>query len=163
MASLHTDTFQAKGEQNMIKFTKEGKYGCFSNFYLSPLQFDGIAYTCAEAAFQAQKCANKNDRVYFSKLSPSDAKRRGRRIELRRDWEDVKYMAMVGILVCKFENKDLRDILLSTGEAELVENTTGWHDNIWGNCDCSKCTNIKGQNLLGKALMQVRDWYKMEH
>lgn len=69
---------------------------------------------------------------------------------------------MVGVLICKFGNPELRKILLSTGDEELVEDTTSWHDNIWGNCDCPRCRNIPGQNLLGKALMQVRDFYSKD-
>lgn len=64
---------------------------------------------------------------------------------------------MVEVLQAKFsQNPDLQEILKGTGEEELVENTTGWHDNIWGNCECEKCVGKPGKNLLGKALMEVR-------
>ena len=70
---------------------------------------------------------------------------------------------MVDVCYAKFtQNEDLKDILLSTGNEELCENTTGWHDNIWGNCECPKCKDIIGKNLLGKALMEVRDRIKEE-
>lgn len=64
------------------------------------------------------------------------------------------------------KNENLRQILLSTEDEELVEDTTGWHDNIWGDCSCPKCQYIKGRNKLGKILMQVRDEIKtgkMQH
>jgi len=59
----------------------------------------------------------------------------------------------------KFEqNKDIKDLLISTKGYELIEGNN-WHDNIWGDCDCPKCENITGKNLLGKVLMLVRRNY----
>ena len=73
---------------------------------------------------------------------------------LRSDWEDVKFRVMEDILLCKFtQDEHCKQLLLGTGDVVIVENTTRWHDNIWGNCDCSKCQHIDGKNLLGKALM----------
>ena len=64
---------------------------------------------------------------------------------------------MVDVLIAKFsQNVQLLNWLMLTGEEQLLENTTGWHDNTWGDCSCPKCKNITGQNLLGKALMEVR-------
>lgn len=74
---------------------------------------------------------------------------------------------MYKVVYAKFsKNENLRQILLSTEDEELVEDTTGWHDNIWGDCSCPKCQYIKGRNKLGKILMQVRDEIKtgkMQH
>lgn len=55
----------------------------------------------------------------------------------------------------KFKNPELREKLLSTSDAELVEGNT-WHDNVWGNCNCPRCIEIEGQNNLGKTLMKIR-------
>lgn len=146
----------------MIKFSRSnGTYYCFSNFYITSVMFDGIIYGSSEAAWQAQKTLDLEDRKKFATESPSEAKKHGRRVQLRPDWEEVKYDLMVQVLTAKFnQHDDLKQILLLTGDEELIENTTGWHDNIWGNCDCTKCANKVGQNLLGKALMQVRESLK---
>ena len=61
----------------MIKFTKYGRYGCFSNFYNTDVEFSGVHYTSAEAAFQAQKCADDSIKSEFSSLTPAEAKRKG--------------------------------------------------------------------------------------
>ena len=53
------------------------------------------------------------------------------------------------------QNPRLRECLLSTQDAVLVEGNT-WHDNYWGNCRCRKCRRHKGLNRLGRLLMQVR-------
>lgn len=143
----------------MIKFTKtHPKYGCFSNFTNRSVTFDNLTFLSTEAAWQAQKTLDPNIRKEFTQLSPSDAKRKGRHVALRSDWEQVKYQYMVDVLYAKFsQHDDFKKALLSTGTEEIIEDTTGWHDNIWGNCDCPKCAKIVGQNLLGKALMEVRD------
>lgn len=156
-----------------IKFSKTNiKYKCFSNFFNSNVTFDGLTYKNNEAAWQAQKTLDIKQREAFTKLSPSDAKKAGRGklalhdengnnlgcIQLRADWEDIKYQLMVDVCLAKFnQNTELKEILLSTGDEEIIENTTGWHDNIWGNCECDKCIGKTGQNLLGKALMKVRE------
>ena len=141
-----------------IKFSRtNGKYGCFSNFTICNVEFDGATYKNSEAAWQAQKTLDLNERRNFETMNPSEAKRFGRRVHLREDWEDIKYDLMVDVCMAKFtQNPELKEILISTGDEELIENTTGWHDNIWGNCDCERCKNKVGRNLLGKALMEVR-------
>lgn len=146
-----------------IRFKKVSTYGCLSNFTMCHIEFDRISYKSSEAAWQAQKCIHEADRKKFSNLSPSAAKKLGRQVKLRNDWEKVKYQLMIDVCYAKFsQNKDLADVLLSTGEAELIEDTSGWHDNIWGDCRCTKCRNVKGQNLLGKALMEVRERLRKE-
>lgn len=140
-----------------IKFGKKGIYPEFSNFYECDITYGGITYNSSEAAWQAQKTLDEEIRLKFAGYTPVGSKQMGRRVDLRSDWEDVKYQLMVDVCYAKFsQNEDLKKLLLSTKNAELVENTTGWHDNIWGNCDCPKCVNKVGKNLLGKALMEVR-------
>ena len=64
--------------------------------------------------------------------------------------------------IIKTENETLKERLLATGDEYLEEGTTGWHDNIWGNCSCEKCKNIPGENRLGKILMRIREELKNE-
>ncbi len=143
----------------MIKFSRaKNIYGCFSNFYNCLVIYDNLTYKSSEAAWQAQKTLDLEGRKVFINLSPSESKRLGRCIDLRSDWESVKYNLMVEVCYAKFsQHSELKEILLSTGDEELIEDTTGWHDNIWGNCECPKCIDKIGQNLLGKALMEVRE------
>ena len=146
----------------MIKFSRtSGKYGCFSNFYPCKVEFEGLVYGNSEAAWQSLKALDLDVRRRFTTYTASGSKKMGRRVHLRPDWEDVKYDLMVDVCLAKFgQNEDLKQVLLSTGNEELVENTTGWHNNIWGNCECPRCASKEGKNLLGKALMQVRDMLK---
>ena len=83
----------------------------------------------------------------------------GRHCTIRKDWEEVKEQVMYKALVEKFSIPELQKALLATGDEELIEGNY-WHDNTWGDCYCDRCKDIKGQNLLGKLLMQVRDELK---
>ena len=140
-----------------IRFKKEHPiYKCFSNFYPIKITYNGLTYQSVEAAWQAQKCMTDEERIQFTRITPSQAKRTGRQVHMRPDWEDIKYQLMVDICTIKCQNPTLSNILKNTGDEILIEDTTGWHDNIWGDCQCDKCKNITGQNLLGKALMEVR-------
>ena len=149
-------------ERNVIKFNRKSmNYYHFSNFYPSPVTIDGITYKNNEGAFQAYKCLQIEQRKEFTNLNGTEAKRLGRSVTMRPDWEDIKDEVMYSIVKNKFIQNDLlRSILLSTGISILVENTTGWHDNYWGECTCPKCVNLEHRNQLGKTLMRVRDELK---
>ena len=127
------------------------EYFFLSNFYETDLDYEGIVYHSSEAAFQAQKCADRARREQFADLSPSQSKHRGREVSLRPDWEQVKVRVMKEIVFAKFsQNEELKEKLLATGNAYLEEGNE-WGDRIWGTVDG------KGQNLLGGILMQVRE------
>lgn len=126
------------------------EYYFLSNFYECPVTYNGLTYKNNEAAFQAQKCINLKDREKFCNLSASESKKLGRRVVLRKDWEDIKIKVMTDIVKAKFEqNEDLQKKLLATEDAYLEEGNT-WGDRIWGT------VNGVGANNLGKILMNVR-------
>ena len=128
-----------------------GKYYFLSNFYEAPITYEGITYQNNEAAFQSAKVLDMSVREKFSILDPSSAKRKGRHVQLRHDWEKVKFDIMYEICKAKFsQNAELKDKLLATGDEYLEEGNT-WGDRIWGT------VNGKGQNNLGKILMRVRE------
>ncbi len=137
---------------NAIKEFK-GDNAFLSNFYVAPVIYEGIRFENSEAAFQAAKCPERMRE--FCGLSPQAAKRLGRRVEMRPDWETVKYDVMYQVCMAKFtQNPDLLEKLLATGDAELVEGNT-WGDKVWGVCDGI------GENNLGKTLMRIRSEQKM--
>ncbi len=126
----------------------KGDYFFLSNFYVAPVVYQGIRFENNEAAFQAAKCPERMRD--FCGLNPQAAKRLGRRVELRPDWEAVKYDVMYQVCKAKFtQNQDLLKKLLATGDAELVEGNT-WGDQVWGVC------KGVGENHLGKTLMRIR-------
>ena len=134
----------------------------FSNYYAAPAEYEGLTFTTGEGAFQAAKTLDIAARRAFVSIDPGAAKGKGRKLELRPDWEDVKYQVMLNVLRSKFHDPVLRKMLLDTRDRLIIEDTTGWHDNVWGDCRCEKCQNIQGMNLLGKALMSLRTSLRME-
>ena len=137
---------------------KNGIYPQFSNYYECTFEYDGIIWRSAEAAFQAQKTMNRSTRELFATYTPGKAKKEGKRVPLRPDWDLVKFGLMYDICLQKFsQNEYLKQLLLSTGAALLVEDTTGWHDNVYGCCNCFKCRDRISMNMLGVILMRVRN------
>ena len=130
-----------------------GEHGFLSNFYSAQVIVDGITYQNAEAAFQAQKTTDRSLQEKFSNLDARAAKRFGRRIQLRPDWNDYRLDAMKLVVKNKFfQNPDLKEQLLSTGDAVLVEGND-WNDRFWG----VDIYTMEGQNHLGNILMDIRN------
>ncbi len=129
----------------------KGKYFFLSNFYNAPVMYEGLLYQNNESAFQSVKVMDIERRKQFCELNPSVAKRKGRNITLRHDWEQIKDKVMEDCVRDKFtRNLDLKQRLLDTGDEELVEGNS-WKDTYWGVC------RGKGKNMLGKILMKVRE------
>lgn len=128
-----------------------GKFDFLSNFYPCFVAYEGQEYGSAERAFQAAKTLNVDERKQFVLCATNvEAKKRGRHVKLRPDWERVKYDVMYDILKSKFSNSYLKQKLLDTGDAYLEEgNNHG--DKIWGT------VKGEGQNNLGKILMKIRE------
>lgn len=132
----------------------DGPYAFLSNFYESPVWVFGHHFKNSEAAFQAAKCLEHMDK--FSGLNPSEAKRLGRNVKIRPDWEDIKYRVMWAVCFAKFlQNQDLREKLICTGTAHLIEGNT-WGDKTWGIC------RGEGKNWLGAILESVRNGFQSD-
>jgi ribA/ribD-fused uncharacterized protein len=129
----------------------EGEYRFLSNFFEAELKWSGRRYPTAEHAYQAAKATNEKDMNFvIRQKTPGAAKRAGQHVTLRKDWEEVKYKIMKEIVKAKFEqNDDLKQLLLRTQDA-YIEEGNDWNDKIWGT------VNGRGQNLMGKILMEVR-------
>lgn len=135
-------------------FSRENFF--LSNFYNAYLDYEGVVFCSTEAAFQAAKTLNIEERKKIARMSPSESKKAGRAVALRSDWESVKDKVMYDVCLAKFTmNESLKERLLATGDEELVEGNK-WHDNYWGNCTCDNCKDTPGRNQLGKTLMMVR-------
>jgi ribA/ribD-fused uncharacterized protein len=136
------------------------EYAFLSNFYPSEIVIlDGMepkTYSTVEHAYQTAKTLDKEEREKIRTAStPGLAKSMGQKCKLRDDWEEVKDKIMLFCLKKKFEIPELKQKLMETGDAHLVEGNT-WHDNHFGVCVCIKCGSV-GKNILGTLLMQVRD------
>jgi ribA/ribD-fused uncharacterized protein len=135
-------------QESINNFSDEFHF--LSNFYYCKVIYDGYEYPSSEHAYM---CAKTNDPVWKDFIrncrTPGQAKRAGRMVPLREDWETVKLEVMENILRAKFSVPSMREMLLLTGDCELVEGNT-WGDKFWGVCDG------EGENHLGKLLMKIR-------
>ncbi len=125
-----------------------------SNFYPCLVYYNGILYPSVEHAYQAQKTTLPSEQLTISKLAtPAQAKKMGREVKCRRDWEEVKVAIMRDLLLIKFAEQELLQKLLATEDAELIEGNW-WGDRFWGVCHGG------GKNTLGTLLMEVREQYR---
>lgn len=127
-------------------------YFFLSNFYPSIMTFDGIGFTTAEHAYQAAKT---NSLEWKHKIvvaeTPAKAKQLGKKAPINPLWGDIRVGVMYLILKAKFkQNPNLAELLKDTGDSVLIEGNW-WGDTFWGEC------NYRGENWLGKLLMQVRE------
>lgn len=129
----------------------KGKNSFLSNFYPVFVYYNGIRFPSVEHAFQAAKSLDIEEQKLFA-ITPSaaEAKKWGKSVKLRPDWENVKVDIMEILLRQKFSYPELKSKLLETGNVTLVEgNTHG--DKFWG------VVGNEGQNILGRLLMKIRE------
>jgi len=134
-----------------------GRYRFLSNFYPCDIYYQGKIWSSSEHLFQALKTDNEEEqeKVRVAR-TPGEAKKIGRQINLRYKWEEIKDSIMTLVLAMKFDqNPNLKRMLRATTPSHLIEGNA-WHDNYWGNCVCPKCEDIKGKNMLGIILMELR-------
>ena len=145
----------------ILFYSARNQWGVFSNFYLAEIKIKGKRYLTTEHYFQSQKFIT-TEPAYAEEIrkaaTPGDAARcgRDRGHPLRRDWESMKDNVMRIALRAKFtQYPALKDLLLSTGDEQLVEHTekdTYWADGGDGS----------GKNMLGKLLMELRQAFREE-
>ena len=138
-----------------------GTYSFLSNYFdYCPVSYEGLTYRNSEAAYQAAKAVNPEDRKMFCDVNPGKAKALGKKIQLRPDWDNVKADVMRAVIRAKFtQHPELTNWLIATGYEELVEGNY-WHDNFFGDCRCPACRDNPGLNMLGKILMEEREYQK---
>lgn len=147
-----------------------GDHAALSNFHDHHFYIPGTDewWPTAEHAYQAGKADSRDGylRVVHA-ATPGEAKKIGRRIKIRSDWEQIKREVMMRILLAKFADPQMRDQLLATGDAVLIEGNT-WGDTFWG-CVAAETRprmimplwgehkQWAGDNWLGRELMMVRE------
>ena len=139
--------------EKILFYRQNDAYGEFSNFSPHPFTLNGNTWPTSEHYFQAQKFAGtEHEEEIRLANSPSTAARLGRSRSrpLRADWEAVKDDVMRRALRTKFEqHSKLKSLLLSTGDAELIEHTR--NDSYWADGG-----DGSGKNRLGILLMELR-------
>lgn len=129
-----------------------GEYDFLSNNFLSPILYDGLTFSCAEAAFQAAKCELLSNKIRIAQSDGSRAKSIAARIEPRPGWEEEKLSVMEAVLRAKFSQApELARKLVDTNNAILIYGNNK-KDYYWG----KDMYTDRGENHLGRLLMQLR-------
>ena len=139
-----------------------GPFKALSNFEPVIIYWKGLKFQSVEHAYAASKSPDPKFWLQISMLpygSAKIARKRGRNTKLRPKWAEFKVDVMEKFLRQKFEYDKHKNILLSTGDEDLVEGNF-WHDNFYGVCSCDRCSTKEGQNILGKLLMKIREELK---
>jgi hypothetical protein len=145
-----------------------GKQDVFSNFYYAPFKHQGQLFKWSEQAVMYRKAklfgADNIALDIIRAQTPDQCKKLGRSRQIPFDndiWDNNKFNIYKEVLFDKFSNPKLKEIILDTDNKTIVEASP--YDKIWGigmDCNHPDATNPskwKGQNLLGKVLMSVRD------
>ncbi len=106
-------------------------------------------FKCVEAAYQAFKTTNRYDFESFLFLDGYQAKRHGKQIRIRDDWDEIKVKVMYKLLTIKFKDGILLSKLRAVDEPIIEHNH--WGDTFWGVCDGV------GQNVLGQLLTRIKN------
>ena len=139
-------------------YAGDNEFHCFSNFYRCNIMIDGKKWATTEHYFQAMKAASEPDQeVIRLAASPGLAKGLAQKLVIDREaWDKIKFDVMLKCLRIKFDQPGLKTILLKTETRPIYEDSPS--DKIWGT-GTLKGTG-PGRNLLGLALMQVRQEIK---
>jgi ribA/ribD-fused uncharacterized protein len=156
-----------------IYFWKPGEllYDCFSQWQPSTFTEEVVTYYCAEQYMMVKKAQifqdEKNEKMILEASDPKQMKSLGRKVKNfdEKTWDELKYSVVLNGNYHKFaQNQKMREILLATGDKILVEASP--LDKIWGvgysdkNPKAADPEHWRGTNLLGFALMEVRDEIK---
>lgn len=144
----------------MSKITSfSGPFAFLSNFSICipKIEYDGQFYDTVEAAYQAAKTFDTQQRLNIKNAkTPGIAKKLGQKVTIRNDWENIKYNIMYDLVSQKFsdiQGVNVECLIELTRDRELIEGNW-WGDTYWGVC------NGKGDNNLGKILMEIREKLK---
>lgn len=142
---------------DVLEFKSEFKR--FSNFYPVTIHYNRRTFPTVEHAFVSEKSFDPSFKNRIANLKATQAgyaKKLGRQIQLRDDWDEIKNQVMFELVLTKFNKPEFQSFLLLTGEGKIVEGNY-WHDNYWGDCYCKKCQSVMGLNYLGRILMKIRE------
>jgi ribA/ribD-fused uncharacterized protein len=101
-----------------------GQYSFLSNMHPVRIPYQGLYYPSVEHAYQASKTLKQWDREPIrTNPDPVSAKKMGRQLQIRPDWEEVKLDIMRELLSLKFNYPHLSQRLLQTNPKYLKEDS----------------------------------------
>ena len=98
-----------------------GEYDFLSNFYRCNIEYEGVIYSSVENAFQAAKTLDLEERKQFENCSAKEAKKRGKSVKLRSDWDNVKVKITCNLVFQKFNNSEYLMTRLLIVQDNIIE------------------------------------------
>lgn len=145
---------------------EEVPFGALSNLYPRPVTVDGVEYRTAEHAIKAAEALRPEVRDWLASAPTAELAALAGGVlpasETAPGWNDRRLAVMRTILAAKFrQHADLRDLLLSTGEATIVELAPDDDpvNRFWSRVAGSGA----GENWLGRLLMDLRAELRREN
>lgn len=127
----------------MINITEE-RYHCLLNEAYTQIKVNGIYFNSVTNAYIASRSMYQSEKLQIANMSTEEAIKYSKKMDTILNWDKMKYMILVELLLRKFEhNKDQRDVLMGTGDEVLT-------------------TYRKNDDNLGQALMEVRSLLRGE-
>ena len=124
----------------MVSIYTNDEYKCLRKEYMCTVNYCGLTFKNVEAAWQAQKCMYEHYKRKFTRLSAEEAVKESKDVDVRYDWNDVKYSELVRILLARFNNdSSSARVIMSTGRDLIVADKKN-----------------KKNTMFAKALMEVR-------
>jgi len=139
----------------MIVNSFRGDFEYLSNFSnYGFVDKNGRRWKTVEHFYQSMKTNDEKEMLQVQNAkTPTLAKSLGKKVTLRKEWDNVKVDTMREALRLKFDqNDEIRQRLRGTAGYVLIEGNN-WGDTFWGE------VNGKGLNILGKLLMELREYY----
>ena len=146
----------------------------FGQWTMRDMVIDGVTYCCAEQYMMAEKARLFNDDVVLARIlasrNPQEIKNLGREVANfdKAHWDDIaRNVVFVGNMAKFTQHSDLKELLLSTGDAILAEASP--YDIVWGiglsatDPRAEDVSKWRGKNWLGETLMRVRATICSEH
>ena len=150
--------------------SKNNRYGCLSNWYPASFVKDAVSFSNTDQYMMYRKALLMGDDGIVNKIlvecDPKRVKSLGRKVKNWNEelWIQHREQIMYDGCLAKFQaNSDMKAVLLSTGEKQLVEASP--FDSIWGIGMRAKSNGVedpenwKGLNLLGKTLDKVKVYF----
>ena len=137
-----------------VFFWSNEVYESLSNFTPVKIVINQKEYASVEHYYQSKKSEDPGEQELIRQASTAyKSKKLGSKVKFpRADWDSYKIEVMTEALRLKFAQEPFKSLLLSTGEANIYEDSP--YDLFWGTGALG--SSGTGQNHLGKLLMKIR-------
>ena len=157
MCDKFTDVLLRRENEKDVIDQLNKKYAFLSMKAPSVISLEGHVYNDTGTAIFAL-CVPEEYRGQFENMGMKAARKLYNTLPHQNTGEEKIQETIMKVTSARFEqHPDLMEKLKESGEREIIYDTSGGHDNLFGRCRCDECRGKEYANLYGKALMKIRD------